>query len=348
MRVLHKFQADFAACAAAALVVWGAATASSEPAPSPQNRAAAPDTAANGDAAVIASFTGGRITVADMQAAIANKDPGTRARIAAPDGRRLFLEQLVRHDLLVLEAERRGYGYHASVIEAGKRAAIARMVERDLAIDPASIPRADAESNYQANLEKYNRPRLRRASHIELATEAEAKALIAELKGASRERFAKLAGERSHDERTRRQGGELGYFDSDGRLSGRRDTGTVPAELAAAAFALKGTSGLSPRPIARPAGTFSVLLLTGEDPAVEYSFAKVEDTVRAELAQQRHEEARRALVATLEQQWKPEVHPERMAAIQIDVGPPLDQPQGFPAAPPDPRAPARIVEPDGF
>jgi hypothetical protein len=348
MRVLYKFQAHFGACAAAALVVWGAATASSAPAPSPEIRAAAPEGAANADSAVIASFTGGKITVADMQAAIANKDERTRARIAAPDGRRIFLEQLVRHDLLVLEAERRGYGYHASVIEAGKRAAIERMVERDLKIDPASIPRADVESHYRANLAKYHRPHLRRASHVELATEAEAKALLAELKGASRERFARLAGERSHDERSRRQGGELGWFDRDGRRGGRRDTGTVPPELATAAFALKGQSGLSPRPIALPSGRFSVLMVTGDMRAQEPSLADIEETVRAELALQRHEEARRALITALERQWKPEVHPERMAAIRIEVGEPADQPQGFPAAPPDPRAPVRIVEPDAF
>jgi hypothetical protein len=91
-----------------------------------------------------------------------------------------------------------------------------------------------------------------------------------------------------------------------------------------------------------------VLLLTGDMPAQEPSLADMDETVRAELAQQRHEEARRALTATLEKQWKPEVHPERMAPIQIEVGEPADLPQGFPAAPPDPRAPARIVEPDDF
>lgn len=364
---MHNIQAKFGACAAVVLFAWSAQTASSAP---PQERgaqnargardAAAPAAAANApgggaptDAVssgspAIATFQGGHITVADMQAAIANKDLGTRARIAESGGRQAFLEQLVRYDLLVREAERRGYGYHPAVIEAGKRAAITQMIERDLSVEPSSISASDVETHYQANLAKYGRPLLRRASHIEVATEAEAKALITELKTASRDRFSKVAGERSRDERTRRQGGELGYFDREGRLGGKRDIGAIPSELAQAAFAQKRGVGLSPRPIARPDGGFSVLMLTGEMPAVEPRLADVEAPIREEIAKQRLLDAQTALLQKLKDEWKPELHPERMNAVQLDATPPLDQPHGFPAAPPDPRAPPRFIEPDGY
>jgi peptidyl-prolyl cis-trans isomerase C len=361
---LYSLQARIAGSAVAALVTWYAIAARAQPSPevadrNERQRSAEVAQPATADAATdrpaaaaaaspaLATFAGGRITVADMQAAASNKDPATRAQIARPNGRAAFLEQLIHFDLLVLEAERRGYGYHPAVLEAGKRAAISRMVERDLAIDPSAISKADVAQHYEANIEQYQRPLLRRASHIEVATEREARALIAELKGGARDRFAKVAGERSHDERTRRQGGELGYFDRKGRPGGTGAPGAVPAELVDAAFALARPGAISPRPIKRASG-FSVVMLTGEMPALEQKVDEVEDQIRAELAEQRLTEAQEALLVTLREQWKTEVHPERMDAIELEPGKPLDQPQGFPAAPRDPRAPAGVVEPDGF
>jgi hypothetical protein len=359
---LYRIQASFLPCIVAALLACSAGTARSQPSPEVRARnegqqgaqlagpaSANPSQAAAAvaDSPVLASFKGGRITVADMQTAIANKDASTRARIAAHGGREAFLEQLVRYDLLVLEAERRGYGYDAAVIEAGKLAAITHMLERDLAVEPSAISADDVKRHFEANIGRYQRPAMRRASHIELASEDDARALIAELKGATRERFAKVAGERSRDERTRHQGGELGYFDREGRLGGVGEPAAVPRELVAATFALPRAGAIGSRPIKGATG-FSVVMFTGEMPALAQSLADVEDALRAELAEKRATEAQEALVAELRAQWKPEVHPERIDAITLPPGKPLDQPQGFPAAPPDPRAAARVVEPDGF
>jgi parvulin-like peptidyl-prolyl isomerase len=345
---------------AAALVAWCTGTARSEPSPEVRARnqrqqaaeMAQPATGSTtiapaAESPVIASFVGGRITIADMEAAAANKDPSTRARIAAPGGREAFLEELVRFDLLVLEAERRGYGYHPEVVEAGKHAAIEQMVVRDLSVEPTAISLDDVKRHFEANRAKYERPLMRRASLIQVATEPEARALIAELKGATRERFAKVAGERSHDERTRRQGGELGYFDRKGRLGAAGAEGAVPPELVEAAFALRREGAISARPIAVGEG-FGVLMLTGETPALPQEFAGVEDALRAQLAELRTAEAQEALLVQLRERWQPEVHPERIDAIQLEPARRLDQPQGFPAAPPDPRAASQVVEPDGI
>jgi hypothetical protein len=359
---LYSLQASFGTCLVIVLVAWWTSTARSEPSPEVRARnqrqqaaeLAQPATgsstrapAAAAESPVIASFAGGRITIADMETAAANKDPSTRARIAAPGGREAFLEELVRFDLLVLEAERRGYGYHPDVIEAGKRAAIEQMVVRDLSVEPSAISPDDVKRHFEANRAKYERALMRRASLIQVATEPEARALIAELEGATRERFAKIAGERSHDERTRRQGGELGYFDRKGRLGAAGAEGAVPPELVEAAFALRREGAISARPIAMSTG-FGVLMFTGETPALTQDFAAVEDALRAELAERRAAEAQDALAIQLREQWKPEVHPERIDAIQLEPARRLDQPQGFPAAPPDPRAAPRVVEPDGI
>src|SRR5262249_20672144 len=79
--------------------------------------------------APIASFTGGAITVGDLEDVIAAKRPTLRAPLDL-EARKQLLSDLVRYDLLVLEAQRRGYREHALVIEAGKRTAITRLIER--------------------------------------------------------------------------------------------------------------------------------------------------------------------------------------------------------------------------
>lgn len=351
---MYKFQVRLGLCASAALVLWSAAdvarSAPDSPAPQPAvgTPSAAPEPEARADAGsgVLVRFEGGQITVADMQAAIANKDARTRAHLASTAGRTRFLRELTRYDLLALEAERRGYAKHPEVIEAGKRAAIDTMLVHDLEVDPASISKQDVAQYFEAQRASHTRPPLRRASHIAVATEAEALELIAALRGATRERFAKLAVERSLDERSRRQGGELGYFDRQGKPNARTGHAVAP-ELAASAFAIGRVGQVAKQPVAHGAH-YSVLMLTGEMPGIEPRLADLEEQLRQELAEQRFVKAQEDLLARLRQEIAPEVHAELVSAIALEAVGPLDQPQGFPAAPPDPRAAPKVVEPDGF
>jgi parvulin-like peptidyl-prolyl isomerase len=184
---------------------------------------------------------------------------------------------------------------------------------------------------------------MRRASQIQVATEAEAKALLAKLKRGDREGFARLAREHSSDTRTQRQGGELGYFDAQGKVDGRASE--IPAPIVAAAFKLK-QAELS-GPIAHD-GVYSLVLVTGEMSALAPKRAAVEAQLRGELARAQQQRAVEALVAQLRAEAKPEVHPELLDRIVLPPAAALDFPQGFAAAPSDPRAPPRTVEPDGY
>jgi hypothetical protein len=330
-----------------ALPLWLRTAHSAPPEPGPSTQPAAANTDTDIDARPIATFAGGRITLEEMRAAIANKVPRARAAIAQPGGRERFLAELVRYELLVLEATRRGYERNPLVIEAAQRAAIDRMLERDLAVAPASIPAAEVAAYYSAHAAELGRPALRRASHIELATEAEATQLIAQLRGVDRQGFAKLAVERSIDAPTKRQGGELGYFDREGHKSGDERGAGVPRALADAAYALDRVGAIGQRPVRLESG-FSVVMLTGEMPELRKPLAKVEGKIREQLAEQRQAQALTALVAKLFAEHKPEVHAELLGAIALDPVTSLDQPEGFAAAPPDPRAPPRLVTPDGY
>ena len=110
------------------------------------------------------------------------------------------------------------------------------------------------------------------ARHILVATEDEAKALIAELKkGAA---FDKLAKEKSTDKASGAEGGDLGWFKKSDMVK----------EFADAAFALK-KGELSEVPIKTQFG-YHVIMLEDRRQAPPPAFEEMQDTLREELARE--------------------------------------------------------------
>jgi peptidyl-prolyl cis-trans isomerase C len=294
---------------------------------------------------VLAAFEGGQITRADYEQVLAHKLPNERDRIAKPGGREALLEDLIRYDLLAQEAERRGYGRRLEVQLGVKRAASDRMVESVLRVEPTAVPAEAVANAYTERSREFLRPAMRRATQIRVATEREAKALSTQLKGASREQFSQVARDKNIDPRTRNQGGELGYFDREGKTDSGRPTG-VPSELVAATFELRKVGDVS-KPVAQDR-EWSVLMFTGEMAPFSKSRAAAEPELREKLAIQLTQSALDKFVAELHAKYAPEIHPELIDAVVLPPAAPLDIPEGFAAAPPDPRAPPIQLEPDGI
>lgn len=343
------------ACSSVLAALAGPAPARGEPKRSPPSAASVAtaepaNAAAESTAAteVLATFDSSQITRADFEQVIAIKLPHERAGIAAEGGKQELLDAMIDYDLLVLEAERRGYGKHPGVLIATERAAAERMLIERMHVDPATIPKAQIDAVFAKERPLYSRPYLRRASQIQLATKEEAAALI-KLLGSKkeRERFAQLAVERSIDPGTRPQGGQLGYFARNGRSETDKPT-DVALELVEETFKLKRVGDVSAQPVKRLDGSFSVVMLTGEMPAMQATLPQHEARIRYETSLQMQAEATDKLVKQLEAELKPEVHPELIGAIELPVGEPPDVPTGFRAAPPDPRAPLQPAPPDEF
>jgi peptidyl-prolyl cis-trans isomerase D len=187
---------------------------------------------------------------------------------------------------------------------------------------------------------------MRRAAHIQFATKAEAEALIARLGHVDHEQFARLAREQSSDPTTRAQGGELGYFDKDGKNELGRSA-NIPLPLTAAAYALAHVGEVTRKPVALAKG-FSVLMLTGEMHAFSTPQADIDARVHELLIEQHQRDATTALLDELRAQQKPIVHAELIDSIVLPVPEPRGIPQGFPAAPPDPREPPKLLAPDRY
>jgi parvulin-like peptidyl-prolyl isomerase len=299
-------------------------------------------------AGVLCSFEGGQITVGDLEDAIANKDPRTRAALQDPAARKQLLEDLVRYDLLVHEAARRGYAGSTKVVQAVRAETIRAMQTRDIDVKPESIASADVASYFAEHRDRYEHGEQRRASYIQVATAAEASALIAELRGKDRNQFSKRAREISTDARSRSQGGELGYQFRQRKASApARSDDAIPEAVIEAMFALRKVGDISGKPLP-VGGQFGVLMLTALVPPSARTLVQSEDEIREQLAQQRSQSGLGAVVQQLRAEHAPETHPDLLNAITLDPWHALDIPRGFEAAPPDPRAPAVLIKPDGY
>jgi peptidyl-prolyl cis-trans isomerase C len=296
-------------------------------------------------ALVLARFETGSISVGELEDVIAGKPAHVRANIAQQGGRERLLNELIAYDLLAQEAERRGYAAHPAVtFEHAKTSA--ETMSASL-IDPAAIPAEKIAAQYEAKRDLWNAPAMRRASAIHVATRAEAQALLTELRGKTRLEFERLARERSQDPETQRQSGELGYFDAKGRRSTAPTAPVVPPEIVSAVNALARVGDITRSPIASGSG-FVVLMLTGIQPALLQPLTLVEPEIRERLALALQIEALDRLVAELRAQYTPEVHPELLGAIEPYVQVSSGIPEGFPAAPPDPRQKPKILPPDRY
>jgi parvulin-like peptidyl-prolyl isomerase len=247
--------------------------------------------------------------------------------------------------LLAQEAERRGYQRRLEVELAARGAASDRMIEAVVRVQPAQVPAAEIDRAYAEHSREFSRPAMRRATQIRVATEEEATALSKQLKGADRGQFSRVAREKNIDPRTRNQGGELGYFDRESNTNYGRPTG-VPQALVDATFKLHKVGEIS-HPLQHE-GSWNLLMFTGEVPPFTKTRAQAEPELREKLAVQLTQRALEAFVAELRAKYSPEVHPELVDAVVLPPAAPLDMPEGFAAAPPDPRAPPIQIEPDGF
>jgi hypothetical protein len=130
----------------------------------------------------VATFAGGRITLDDMQTVLDHRPRSVRAAAVSAAGRQRLLSELLDYDLLVLEAERRGYRNRPATAQAARRAAVDALLaatRRQGAVPDANSP--EIAAYFAEHSGNFQRPALRRAMHIQVAGEAEARALLASL-----------------------------------------------------------------------------------------------------------------------------------------------------------------------
>lgn len=138
-------------------------------------------------------------------------------------------------------------------------------------IEP-KITDAKIKARYDELATKYKPQDEVRARHILVKTEAEAQKVISDLKGGAD--FAKLAGEKSQDTGSAKQGGDLGYFVRDAMVK----------EFATAAFGMK-VGEVSTAPVKTDFG-YHIIKVEDKRKSSPPPLAEVKDQISNQLGQE--------------------------------------------------------------
>jgi peptidyl-prolyl cis-trans isomerase C len=310
------------------------ATATAAPTAAPAPAAAPKDPKEEARRAqVLVTYAGGKkLTVGDLEDAVSRQSPHLRKRFTDQAELKDLLDKTLRFALLADEAEKRGYDKNATVAQSVKQNSVQALMKADFdeEAQATSVTDAEVKAYYDEHITEYQRPAMKRASHIVVATLDEAKAILAEAKTADLRTFRTMAREKSLDEATKLRGGDLQYFDPKGKAQPSGEV-VVTEAFAKAVSQLKAVGDVVAAPIKVDNG-FSVAKLTGERPAISRKLAEVSESIRTRIARTRRQEGIDAFVKALQETNKPEVFAERAEAIVLDTSDlkGAGVPEGFP------------------
>jgi peptidyl-prolyl cis-trans isomerase C len=222
------------------------------------------------------------ITAEDLRSRLNDAPAAYQQYVATEEGRKQFLNLLIREKILLSEANR----LHISSDPAYKKAldqykrewarrlhdfedtlqvesVIRRLRSKDLAVTDTEV-----QKYFNDHREEFEKPVSIMASHILLSTEADAQTALARLK--NKEPFEKVARAMSKDPATASRGGKLTPF----------KRGTLVPEFEAAAFVLKNgqVSG-----IVKTQFGFHIIKKLGQTTLPAQSFSAVSEEIRAKL-----------------------------------------------------------------
>ncbi|TNF59409.1 MAG: hypothetical protein EP303_08300 [Deltaproteobacteria bacterium] len=268
---------------------------------------------------VLAKVGDRTITVGEFADRLASQSPYLRARFESPERRKEFLDNLVRFELLVYEAKRRGYADRPEIARARRNAMIQQLVKKEVdePLGAVEITDEEIQAVYEANPTEFDRPAQVRASHIFIKDRGRALTVLAKAKKADLAGFRKLAREESEDDKTKSDGGDLRFFEADAE-------GQPPAAVRDAAFSLDKVGAVYPDLVEEGDG-YHIIMLTGKRAALKRTYEQAKRAIRHKLARERKDAAMEALTERLRKEVDVEVDYEALEDVEVDIP---DFPQG--------------------
>jgi peptidyl-prolyl cis-trans isomerase C len=268
---------------------------------------------------VLAKVGDRTITVGELADRLASQSPYLRARFESPERRREFLDNLVRFELLVYEAKRRGYADEPEIERARRNAMIQQLVKKEVDEPLAELTITDEEVQavYDANPTEFDRPAQVRASHVFIKDRAHAEEVLAKAKKADLAGFRKLAREESEDEKSKENGGDLRFFEANAE-------GEPPAAIRDAAFSLDNVGAVYPK-LVEQGGGHHIVMLTGKRAALTRTYEQAKRAIRHKLTRERKDAAMTALTERLRKEVEVEIDYDALRDIEVDIP---DFPQG--------------------
>jgi peptidyl-prolyl cis-trans isomerase C len=274
---------------------------------------------------VVAKVGEGTISDLDFKAKLAEQPPFAQARYKTVERKKELLETMVRQQLLLAEARRRGIDNDPEVRATMERVLVHKLgrVYAEEEEKKRPLPEDDLRRYYEQHRSEFVTPTRVRVSHLFLdAPEkdprraravAEAARLLAQAKTreakGEKQAFELTASQRSDDAATKATGGDLTF-----RTREQLAQSWGP-ELMEAAFALKTTGELGPV-VTTPKG-IHLLKLLGRQEGYETPFASARSRIESRLKVDRQSRSLDALVADLKQKVKVQIDEKALAGVEV-------------------------------
>ena len=282
-----------------------------------------------------------KITLGEFADRLGSQSPYLRARYASPERRREFLDNMVRFELLAMEASKQGHDESASVQRVRKQMMVQRMMSElfeEKGVKLADVTEAEIKKYYEGHREEFTKPAQVRASHIVVKKRALAEKLLTQVKGkpGDMQLFRQLAKEHNTDAETRDRLGDLRFFPA--KPSADPAQAVMPDAVRAAAFTLEKTGAIYDKVIETDKG-LHVLKLTGKRAKLDRSLEDARRLIQNRLWREKRESAIEGFVAELRKKADVKESPELLAQVKVN----LEDEAGKPGQP-APSTPAQPAE----
>ena len=221
---------------------------------------------------ILATVHGRNITETDLTDLLSRLDKQTAARFQSEAGKKQLLDELVKQELMLLDALNKGFDKDAEFLNEMEKVRISLLKQyaAGKALAGVEVTEDEAEAYYNEKGDEFQNSEEVNACHILVSTKEEAEKVCAEISGGKE--FADAATEYSSCP-SAAKGGDLGWFGK----------GMMVPEFETAAFALAENeiSG----PVESQFG-WHVIKLAGKKEAAKMAF----DEVKGEILQKLHGE----------------------------------------------------------
>ena len=261
------------------------------------------------------------ITVGEFADRLADQSPYLRARYNSPERRREYLDNMVRFELMALEAERRGLHELPEVERTRKQVMIQQMMKEQFEdrVQLSDVTDDEIRAYYEANAEEFNKPEQVRASHIMFPKSQRAKAQQVLRQVLQKEDdvnfFRQMAEEHNTHEPTRDRFGDLRFFSRPGE---GEDAESVPDPVAEAAFGIEQIGKVHPQLVETEEG-LHIVKLTGRRAALSRSLEEARRPIQNKLWREKREKSIDDFLARLREEANVEENFDELEHVRIDL-----------------------------
>ncbi len=298
---------------------------------------------------VVARIGKRTITAGQVAEALSRQNSFTQMRFNSLARKKAFLEKLVRFEVLVAEAEKRGLQNHPDVLRRKKRAMVEilmKKLNKEL-VSFDDVKEAEIKARYERDAAKYRQPRRLRGALLLLPSEAEAKKVLAELATQKNKPrfFGTLCKERNTHPLLKKRAGNLGFFSKDCKtntprsfrasVANPKDTKAqrVPKALCEAVFGLSKAGDVA-GPLKLDKSVYgagwALVMRSGELAPLNRPYQLVRDRIKNQLFHEKRFKAVTGYAEKLKAQAKITIDDKALAAVKRP-GPTMPKLPGMPA-----------------